>query len=69
MLRDVIATGVVPTVRLTEIFRQAAESLIVVNAHRIHDGECPSSRAPRRRGAGQRDFFFLEEDDPAPRRR
>ena len=57
-----------PTVRLTEIFRQAAESLIVTNAHRIHDGELPELGAPPRgRPAGddKRDFFFLEEDDPA----
>ena len=60
VLADVIASGAVPVVRLTEIFRQAAQSLIVVNAHRIHDGEMPEL------GAGaERDFFFLEEDDPA----
>ena len=60
VLADVIACGAVPIVRLTEIFRQAAESLIVVNAHRIHDGDMPEL------GAGaERDFFFLEEDDPA----
>ena len=41
VLSDVIASGAVPVVRLTEIFRQAAESLIVVNAHRIHDGDMP----------------------------
>jgi exodeoxyribonuclease V alpha subunit len=41
VLRDLIASGVVPTVRLTEIFRQAHQSLIVRNAHRIHDGEMP----------------------------
>jgi exodeoxyribonuclease V alpha subunit len=59
VLADVIASGAVPVVRLTEIFRQAAESLIVVNAHRIHDGDMPDL------GAGAaRDFFFLEEDDP-----
>jgi exodeoxyribonuclease V alpha subunit len=62
VLADVIASGAVPVVRLTEIFRQAAESLIVVNAHRIHDGDMPELGA----GAGaERDFFFLEEDDPA----
>jgi len=53
-------------VRLTEIFRQAAESLIVVNAHRIHDGEEPELRAPTSgTGEDKRDFFFLEESDPA----
>jgi exodeoxyribonuclease V alpha subunit len=66
VLRDVIESGVVPTVRLTEIFRQAAESLIVVNAHRVHDGELPDLGVPPA-GAGpdRRDFFFLEEEDPA----
>jgi exodeoxyribonuclease V alpha subunit len=60
VLADVIASGAVPVVRLTEIFRQAAESLIVVNAHRIHDGDMPDL------GSGAaRDFFFLEQDDPA----
>src|SRR6185312_11850329 len=66
VLADVIASGVAPTVRLTEIFRQAAESLIVVNAHRIQQGELPElGAAPlaRDRAADTRDFFFLEEDD------
>ncbi|HET6285031.1 MAG TPA: ATP-dependent RecD-like DNA helicase [Polyangia bacterium] len=74
VLRDVIASGAIPTVRLTEIFRQAAESLIVINAHRIHDGEMPElgQRAPDSASAGAgatagdtRDFFFVEEDDAA----
>ena len=67
VLGDVIASGVAPTVRLTEIFRQAAESLIVVNAHRIHDGDLPETGPPPA-GPGEtdrRDFFFLEADDPA----
>ena len=66
VLRDVIASGVVPTVRLTEIFRQAGQSLIVVNAHRIHDGQLPELGAPppEAHGVDKRDFFFLEEDDP-----
>ena len=41
MLRDVIASGAIPCVRLRQIFRQAARSLIVTNAHRINDGELP----------------------------
>ena len=45
VLRDVIASGQVATVRLSQIFRQAAGSLIVQNAHRIHDGEPPESAA------------------------
>jgi exodeoxyribonuclease V alpha subunit len=57
VLRDVIASGRVPCVRLTRIFRQAAESLIVTNAHRIHDGEPPisdrTSRTSSDRGRNQ----------------
>jgi len=41
VLRDIIASGTVPVVRLTEVFRQAEESLIVTNAHRINHGEMP----------------------------
>lgn len=40
-LKDVIDSGVVPVTRLTEIFRQAAESLIIANAHRINQGILP----------------------------
>lgn len=66
VLRDAIESGVVPTVRLTEIFRQAGESLIVVNAHRIHQGVVPELGAPPAEGAvDRRDFFCLEEADPA----
>ncbi|HET6146033.1 MAG TPA: ATP-dependent RecD-like DNA helicase [Polyangia bacterium] len=67
VLRDVIASGAVPVVRLTEIFRQAAQSLIVLNAHRIHEGEMPELGSGAGAGAASdtRDFFFIEEDDPA----
>jgi exodeoxyribonuclease V alpha subunit len=66
VLRDLIASGEVPTVRLTEIFRQAGESLIVVNAHRIHEGEMPEwgTAPPEGHGSDKRDFFFLEEENP-----
>jgi exodeoxyribonuclease V alpha subunit len=43
MLRDLIDSGSIPTVRLNEIFRQAGESRIVLNAHRILHGEMPES--------------------------
>ncbi|MGE5577466.1 MAG: ATP-dependent RecD-like DNA helicase [Syntrophothermus sp.] len=58
VLRDIIESGTVPTVRLTEVFRQARESMIVVNAHRINQGEFPILNS-----AGK-DFFFIEENDP-----
>jgi exodeoxyribonuclease V alpha subunit len=59
VLADVIASGAVPVVRLTEIFRQAGQSYIVRAAHAVHQGELPES-AP----AGQGDFYFIEADAP-----
>jgi exodeoxyribonuclease V alpha subunit len=59
VLRDVIASGAVATARLTEIFRQAAGSLIVQNAHRIHDGLMPES-AEGKNG----DFYVVERTSP-----
>jgi exodeoxyribonuclease V alpha subunit len=59
VLADVIASGVVPTVRLTEIFRQAASSQIVLNAHRINRGEMPDL-LPTDGG----DFYFIDAGDP-----
>ncbi len=53
VLGDVIASGAFTTVRLTEIFRQSGESLIITNAHRINEGQLPVT--DRRDG----DFFFL----------
>ena len=44
VLADVIASGVLPVMRLTEIFRQAAESRIIINAHRINSGQMPDLR-------------------------
>jgi exodeoxyribonuclease V alpha subunit len=59
VLGDLIASGVVPVVRLTEIFRQAGRSWIVRAAHAINRGEIPES-AP----AGQGDFYFVEASTP-----
>ncbi len=60
VLRDVIRSEAVPSVRLTKIFRQAEESLIVRNAHRINRGEAPEM-APRETDA---DFFLIERKTP-----
>jgi ATP-dependent exoDNAse (exonuclease V) alpha subunit len=51
---------VVPTVRLTEIFRQALNSRIIVNAHRINQGEIPLAPV---KGESS-DFYLIEADDP-----
>src|SRR4051812_44460548 len=62
VLADVIASGAVPVARLTEVFRQAAESRIVVNAHRINAGTMPE---PAPRGA-ESDFHWIAIDEPEP---
>jgi exodeoxyribonuclease V alpha subunit len=60
VLGDIIASGAIAVARLTEVFRQAAESRIVVNAHRINRGEMPEW--PRR--GENSDFFFVEANEP-----
>jgi exodeoxyribonuclease V alpha subunit len=57
VLADMIGSAAVPTVRLTEIFRQAASSKIIVNAHRINRGEMPERSATE-----QSDFYFIGAD-------
>lgn len=61
VLHDLIASNVITCVRLTEIFRQAQDSLIITNAHRINQGELPLSH----RDHGKQDFIFIKEQDPA----
>jgi exodeoxyribonuclease V alpha subunit len=60
VLRDVIASGAVPCVRLTKIFRQAAQSRIVNNAHRIREGVAPE---PPERGDLTSDFYVVPARD------
>ncbi len=60
VLKDLLQSGVVPVARLTQIYRQARESLIVVNAHRVNQGAFPV--LPQRFGTG--DFVFQELEDP-----
>lgn len=55
VLHDLIASGAVPCVRLTEVFRQAARSRIITAAHAINRGEVPDLRP-----APDADFFFIE---------
>jgi exodeoxyribonuclease V alpha subunit len=67
VLADVIASGQASVVRLTEIFRQAAQSQIIVSAHRINQGQVPDlerASAPDQ----ARDFFFVGRDEPAAAR-
>jgi exodeoxyribonuclease V alpha subunit len=61
VLRDLIESGSVPVARLTEIFRQATHSQIIVNAHQINQGHLPELGSETENG----DFFFIRRDDPA----
>jgi len=60
VLKDIIDSGVVPVVRLNEIFRQSKESMIVVNAHRVNAGQMPFAG----KGEGKADFHFIELAEP-----
>ena len=60
ILSDMIISGAVPVVRLTEVFRQAAKSRIIINAHRINEGLIPSLEKPE----GESDFYFVQADEP-----
>ncbi|MCY3722949.1 AAA family ATPase [Candidatus Poribacteria bacterium] len=59
VLRELIESQRIPVIQLTEIFRQAQESMIVTNAHRINKGDFPELT-----GDTDRNFFFMEEEDP-----
>lgn len=58
VLKDIIESGSLTCIKLTEIFRQARESMIVVNAHRINHGEMPLMND------ADNDFFLVARDDP-----
>jgi exodeoxyribonuclease V alpha subunit len=60
VLSDIIHSGAIPVARLTEVFRQAAASRIIVNAHRINRGETPEW--PKR--GEDSDFWFVDAKDP-----
>ena len=59
VLKDVIASGLAPVVELTQVYRQAGQSRIVTNAHRINRGELPEIS-----NAAGGDFFFIERASP-----
>ncbi len=61
VLQDIIASRAVPVMELNEIFRQARESLIIVNAHKINQGLMPTFNPSGRKLA---DFYFIEQEEP-----
>jgi exodeoxyribonuclease V alpha subunit len=61
VLADIMDSGCIPVVRLTEIFRQAAESKIVTSAHQINEGRMPRLDNPSDELS---DFYFIEAEEP-----
>jgi exodeoxyribonuclease V alpha subunit len=61
VLQDIIASRAVPVMELNEIFRQARESLIIVNAHKINQGLMPTLKPSGHKLA---DFYFIEQEEP-----
>jgi exodeoxyribonuclease V alpha subunit len=60
VLNDIIASGAIPVVELNEIFRQARESRIIVNAHKINSGILPTFEDD----VPGNDFYFIQQEDP-----
>jgi exodeoxyribonuclease V alpha subunit len=60
VLNDIIASGIIPVVELKEIFRQARESRIIVNAHKINNGILPAFEDD----VPDNDFYFIQQEDP-----
>ena len=60
VMSDVISSGAIPVVRLTEVFQQTAQSRIITSAHRVNQGSIPDLNPPRT----DSDFYFVQADDP-----
>jgi exodeoxyribonuclease V alpha subunit len=59
VLRDIINSNSIPIIKLTRIFRQAQNSSIIMNAHKVNGGKFPDTTTRR-----TSDFFFIEDEDP-----
>jgi exodeoxyribonuclease V alpha subunit len=64
VLRDIIDSGAVPVCRLTQVFRQAAQSAIITNAHRVNQGEMPLFPQGHTQDAALTDCYFIQAEEP-----
>jgi len=64
VLRDIIESGLIPVVRLTRVFRQAAQSAIITNAHKVNQGQIPVFPKGKVQSPGQTDFYFVHAEEP-----
>ena len=64
VLRDIIESELIPVCRLTEVFRQAAQSAIITNAHKVNRGQIPIFPQGKVQSPDQTDFYFVHADEP-----
>lgn len=64
VLRDMIESGKIPVCQLTEVFRQAAQSAIITNAHRVNAGQRLLLPEPKANSTETSDFYFIKAEDP-----
>ena len=64
VLRDIIDSGAVAVVKLNEIFRQARQSRIIVNAHKVNGGKMPELNPAKTADLPVSDFYFIQQEDP-----
>ncbi|MFC1636449.1 ATP-dependent RecD-like DNA helicase [Planctomycetota bacterium] len=64
VLRDIIESELIPVCRLTEVFRQAAQSAIITNAHKVNRGQIPVFPQGKVESPDETDFYFVHADEP-----
>ncbi len=64
VLRDIIDSGLIPVCRLTQVFRQAAQSAIITNAHKVNRGQIPVFPKGKVQSPDQTDFYFVHAEEP-----
>ncbi len=64
VLRDIIQSETIPVCRLTEVFRQAARSSIITNAHAVNSGRMPDYPRDKVASPSATDFYFVPAEDP-----
>ena len=64
VLRDIIDSGLIPVCRLTQVFRQAAQSAIITNAHKVNKGQIPVFPRGKVQSPDQTDFYFVHAEEP-----
>jgi exodeoxyribonuclease V alpha subunit len=64
VLRDIIESDLIPICRLAQVFRQAAQSAIITNAHKVNKGQIPVFPRGKAQSPDQTDFYFVHAEEP-----